>query len=232
MKGIVSKLGRLGLSTCIMLLVPLFFMSYVQAKSQVHFLPGQELDSELFQMLNDREAFAPQQHKRLSQGSFFLPGYNVTLLEGYAVEFCVEDGFKAGQELVITGGQQEYRKEITDLKVVTVAPEEMKMPSGKVYTWKIAGSGLDDIYKLRLLGNDLAEKIKRDLAKIDAAEGSEQDKILAKAAYLQVISDRNPDKIDLYWLSYQFLNKLDGNLNEVKNLKEYYSTHLEVTAPK
>ncbi len=232
MKGILGKLGRLGPGTCIFLLVPFVFISYVQASHHLHFLPGQELDSELSQIVESREIAAPQQHKRFAQGIFFLPGYNVTLLDGYAVDFCVDGGFKAGQKLVVTGDQQIYRKEITDPNVVSVTPDEIKMEPGKSYTWKVEGSGLDDIYKVRLLDNALAEKVKQDLAKIDAAKDSEQDKILAKAAYLQIVSDRNPEKIDLYWLSYQFLNQLDGNLDEVNNLKEYYSTHLGVTAPK
>ena len=46
------------------------------------------------------------------------------------------------------------------------------------------------------------------------------EKILKKAIYVQLVSDIHPDKIDLYWLSAQWLSVMNPSTTEERNRQE------------
>lgn len=132
-----------------------------------------------------------------------LPGFSVTLLAGEPVQFTW--GNVNGQTLIFQDEHQNtiFRKSITELRSIRLSPEEIGLTPGQSYTWKV--DGLPGSCQVVLLGPEIFKQVDGDLQKIDGVPGSAGEKILRKAAYLQLVSDVYPSKIDLYWLSYRLL---------------------------
>ena len=58
-----------------------------------------------------------------------------------------------------------------------------------------------------LLDDGTRAEVLKGLEHIDREKISNIDKVLRKAAYLQLVSDAYPEKMDLYWLSDQVLRE-------------------------
>ena len=74
------------------------------------------------------------------------------------------------------------------------------------------------------------EEVLTDLADIDSENLPKPDNLIEKVAYLQLISDAYPDKIDLYWLGYQLLQKTIYQFTKdqetvVQGLMQRYKNH-------
>lgn len=132
-----------------------------------------------------------------------LPGYAATVLPGQPATFAW--GEIKGRALVVETGDKKvvFRKEVSGQKGVDMTPEEMGLAPGQAYVWRV--EGLYDVFKLRVLDNDSARQVLDGLRTIDAGAGSSGEKLLDKAMFLQFASESNPQKLDLYWLSYRYL---------------------------
>lgn len=163
---------------------------------------------------------------------FPQPGFKATALTGYPITFAW--GETKGRGLVIENNKKEiiFKKAITGISTLILKQEEIGMQPGEQYTWRI--EGMYDKYKISLADNKVTKEIIAGLDIIDQGSGSAEEKLLNKAAYLQMISDDQAQSVDLYWLSYQFLQSINtvGNAElggRVILLKNRFGQHLENT---
>lgn len=141
-----------------------------------------------------------------------IPGFSVTLLAGEKVPFAW--GSTAGQTLIFKDEAQNviFRKAVAGQSAIRLSPEEIGLKPGQVYTWSV--EGLPGSCQVVLLDADTQAKIAADLLRLESEAGNPTDKLIKKAAYLQLISDVQPQKMDLYWLSYRLL--LDDKTTDSK----------------
>ena len=164
------------------------------------------------------------------------PGNNATLIPGYRTRFVwkTDDGeYIAFKD---ANGTEVYKKDLGGGSHAIIAPEEIGMKSGEIYTWGAGEPGSNRRLSLRLLANDAAQQILADLEAINKEGIGTFQKALKKAVYLQFISDAYPSDIDLYWLSYFILEKIeeigvpeDEDRALVDELERNYFRHVRQT---
>jgi len=170
--------------------------------------------------------------KQPEERIFPQPGFKATLLTGYPITFAWGEPTSRG--FIIENSKKEiiFQKTIPETDCLTLQQEEIPITAGQQYTWRI--EGMYDRYNLSLADENVTKEILAGLDKIDQGNGSVNEKLLHKAAYLQMISDDQPGSVDLYWLSYQLLIAIhvEGNdelAEKVSLLKNRFSKHLENT---
>jgi hypothetical protein len=134
------------------------------------------------------------------------PGNNATLMAGVKTRFV--RAFEGGKYIVFLndGGKEIFKKD-GQLPIV-LAPEEIGLSSGKIYTWKVGGVREGNSFKIKLLDHGMSNQILEDMKKVEEEDDIPAVKSLRKAAYLQLMSDVYPGELDLYWLSYQILDEI------------------------
>ena len=137
-----------------------------------------------------------------------LPGFHATIMPGEKVTLAW--GEVRGKQLIIKDSKNKVMKsmDVSGVKQVELTVEELGLVPGENYTWQVAGTY--DQYKMQLLDTTLLAKIKSDLQSIDETVTNQNDRLLHKAVYLQLVSDASPAQIELYWLSYQMLVAIDS----------------------
>ena len=136
------------------------------------------------------------------------PGNNATLISGQKTTFSWESD--EGKYIIFKNdiGLELFKKDLNRESSIQLSPEEIGMKTGMVYVWNIRGIKGNKPFKIRLLAQDTAQQVTGDLMQIDKEPISNFEKILKKAIYLQFISDAYPNEMDLYWLSYLFLDQI------------------------
>lgn len=155
------------------------------------------------------------------------PGFFATLLFGQSTKFAWTT--PANRFVIIDSkGNNIFQKEMVAQTGLELKPEEMNLKPGNLYVWKINSS--NEEYKIVVLDEAKSFQIREDLMKFDMT-GSEQVTKLRKIAYLQLLSDKYPETIDLYWLSYQLaseINTKDGKIiSAVERFIERVAVHLD-----
>jgi hypothetical protein len=133
------------------------------------------------------------------------PGANATVISGQKTTFAWENGGGAYIFFKDRRGTQVFRKQVQGKAHVQLAPEEIGMRPGEVYTWNVVGLRELGRFEVRLLDDETAQQVSSDLNRINEEQMSDAEKGIKKAAYLQFLSDSYSQEIDLYWLSYQIL---------------------------
>jgi len=156
------------------------------------------------------------------------PGYNVTILPNSPVTFAW--GKNKGSSIVFKNdnGEKIFEKAIQGESSIQLKPKEIGLKPLEKYTWDIIGIRLYGVHRLILLEDKSVQQVLSDLNYIEALKIDTYEKKVKKSGYLQLMSDTYPEKIDLYWLSYEILKGLDNN-NMVTKLKEKYLNHLDKT---
>lgn len=141
------------------------------------------------------------------------PGFDVTLLTNQTVCFAWDGSAK---NFVITdaAGDRVFEKAIGGAKKLNVVPSAANLKAGQKYSWSV---NENDSFKFSVLDAQTEKEILDGLANIDAENLSSDERALKKAAYVQLVSDIYPDKVDLYWLSAQWLSEISPT---DKNLKD------------
>ena len=131
------------------------------------------------------------------------PGFNVTLLMNQSVHFEWNEKSET-QKFVITdeNGKKVFEKFIGDACKIDIIPSEAKLKSGKKYSW--SGDGKHK-YTFTILDEQSEKEILDTLTQIDEKNLSHDECILMKANFVQIVSEREPNRFDLYWLSAQWL---------------------------
>ena len=155
------------------------------------------------------------------------PGFDVTLLTNQTVCFAWDGSAK---NFVITdaAGDRVFEKAIGGAKKLNVVPSAANLKAGQKYSWSVNGN---DSFKFSVLDAQTEKDILDGLAEIDAENLSADERALKKAAYVQLVSDIYPDKVDLYWLSAQWLSEISPTDKKLKNdrfvLLKKCSQHLD-----
>ena len=159
---------------------------------------------------------------------FPCPGYYATLLADETVVFTWGNKPVKTVTFFDDKGREVGRKEVAGAYGITLTAKEMGLRQGNFYSWKIDDSFYS--YRLKILREDTVSELKKQLAEFDNEAGTDGEKTIKKAAYLQLISDMYPGKLDLYWLSYQLLEELpDASAADagVVQMKKRCKRHLD-----
>ena len=133
-------------------------------------------------------------------------------------------------KLIITdaGAEKVFEKNVRNQGEISFSAAEAGLKRGNTYFWRFDDRDLTEGHTLSVLSKQPEYEILDGLANIDAEEGIAYEKMIRKAAFLQMISDSYPDMIDLYWLSLQLLPKISVNDPDAKTvcgLKLRYIRH-------
>jgi len=143
---------------------------------------------------------------------------NASLLSGQTIFL---DDYCKGKTLVFKrlDGKEVFRNTFKgDLEL---NPGQAGLEPGQIYIREIKiGETLDFRSTIRVLGKEDEKIVNKALAKIDREKVSPEEKIIKKAAYLQFISDLYPAQVDLYWYSYQLLDKAEIKDEKLLDLHE------------
>lgn len=141
--------------------------------------------------------------------SIRLPNSNATLICCYPTKYSWV-GF--GHDIVIRDNKKKeiYRASVRDKQSIQLFPEDIGIKEDIAYEWFIDGLLEEKPYSFTLLPSDLSEQIIANLKLIDDEKISNNDKIITKSAYLQLLSYSYPHIFDLYWLSYQIISDLNA----------------------
>ena len=154
--------------------------------------------------------------------SFVMPGQEATLLAGSPATFSWCGG--SGEKLVIRDdhGTVVFERRIKGLSSLRITPEEAGIGPGADYFWAVTGTGLVGL-KLRLLDSETSGVIAQEFAAIGTNEKlAENDKVLARAAFVQYLSDSFPGEVSLGWLCHQLVDLQKEKFTpEQKKVAEY-----------
>ena len=145
------------------------------------------------------------------------PGFEVTLFLNQSVRFAWDGDDHNIFSIKDHKGNKIFEKKITGLSYIEIIPNAIKLNAGQSYIWNLDGGYQD--YKFTILDERTENIILSKLAEFDTENISTEEKVLKKAVYLQLISDIYSDKLDLYWLSTQWLTALNTKTKKVEELK-------------
>ena len=174
--------------------------------------------------------FTPSSKHRGTQNSklYLQPGFDVTLLMNQETHF--EWSVKNATHFVIKDdkGKKIFDKSIKKNNSLDITPAKLNLKAEQKYSWSIDGD--INVFYFTILDTDSEKVLLDNLAEIDAQNISPEERVLKKAAYVQLLSEKYSDSLDLYWLSAQWLSEIsptDKNFeSEKENLLEKCRKHL------
>ena len=174
--------------------------------------------------------FTPSsKHRGIKRSDLYLqPGFDVTLLMNQEIHFAWIG--KNSTHFVIKDdkGKKIFDESIKDLNSLDINPANLNLKAGQKYSWSIDGD--INIFRFTILDADSEKVLLDNLAEIDAQNISPEERVLKKAAYVQLLSEKYSDSTDFYWLSAQWLLEIsptDPSLeSERENLWKKCRDHL------
>ena len=135
-----------------------------------------------------------------------LQGNHVTILPNQSVCFSWE--IAKYKLLVIKDekGKIVFKKNVERLMGMDLIPRDAGLQMSHEYQWTLDGDNTE--HKFIVLGKDEEKILMERMAEIDAENISEESKCIKQAAYLQLLSDTYPMQLNLYWLSYKILSRV------------------------
>ena len=146
------------------------------------------------------------------------PGFDVTLMQNQSVTFSW-DGSAKKFYIKDDKGKNIFDVSVAGKNSVEIIPNKINLNAEQKYSWSLDDNSQS--YQFTILDAQTEKEISDKLAEIDAENISNDERILKKSAYVQLISDIYSNKIDLYWLSAQWLSEMssaDENLKNTKNV--------------
>ena len=147
------------------------------------------------------------------------PGYDVTLLMNQTIRFAWDS--KSTGKFVIKDdkGKIIFEKKISaDANRLDLVPAAAKLKAGQKYSWSVDTDAT--IFTFTVLDAQSEKELLDNFAEIDTDKNlSAEERILKKATYVQLLSDKHSNTLDLYWLSAQWLSEIspvDENLDAEK----------------
>jgi len=134
------------------------------------------------------------------------------------------------RKLIVMDARAEkiFEKDVSNRSEISFSAAEAGLKRGETYSWRFDAWDSKEVNTLRVLSEQSEYEILDGLAKIDAEKNAVHEKMINKAAFLQMISDDYQDTIDLYWLSLQLLPEIpvnDSHAKAVCGLKLRYINH-------
>lgn len=161
------------------------------------------------------------------------PGNTATVIAGQKIRFTWDDDDVKFIVFQDSKGREVFKKYVKGESSVQLTPEEIGMIPSESYIWHVSGQRDDKQSKIRLLSSDITKLVTDDLKEIENEGISDTEKLIKKAAYLQFMSDSYPKDIDLYWLSYKFLEGIgekttlkEDNTAVLNELRKKYLRHV------
>lgn len=146
------------------------------------------------------------------------PGFNVTLLSNQKVIFSWDESENKIFSIKDDKGDKIFEQKVDGITSIEIIPANINLKAGQKYIWNLDQDDRD--YQLTVLEENTEKEILSKLTEIDSENISDNEKILKKATYVQLISNVYPEKFDLYWLSSQWLINLKPTTNAEKEKKE------------
>ena len=143
------------------------------------------------------------------------PGFNVTVFSNQPVIFSWDESDNKLFSIKDNKGNKIFEQKIDGVNLIKIIPANVKLKSGEKYIWNLDQNFYD--YQLTVLDKDTEKEILSKLAAIDSENISDNEKILKKATYVQLISDTYPEQFDFYWLSAQWLMNFKSATNQEKD---------------
>ncbi|MDP4128069.1 MAG: hypothetical protein Q8912_14185 [Bacillota bacterium] len=140
------------------------------------------------------------------QDLLLQPGAFATLIPGQPAMFSW--GTHKGKTIIVksAAGEVIFCRKVGGLGKIELTPEEINMKPMLVYKWYV--DGVAGSFKIMIPDKNIVSQVVSDLGEFDRERIPENQKMLNKAAYLQLLSDMYPDKIDFYWLSNRMLRNI------------------------
>jgi len=156
------------------------------------------------------------------------PGWNVTLLMNQQVNFAWKNANHETFAIIDGNGNKVYEKNIKNLYGISIVPAEIKMEANVPYSWGYDGEYTG--FKLKVLDSQTEKEVMEKLAEFDKMKLTDEERVLRKALLIQLISDSFPDKVNLYWLSSQWVGEIDNpgtNEKQAQYLLQRCKRHLD-----
>ena len=148
------------------------------------------------------------------------PGYDVTLISGQKVTFSWFSPDSKTFSIADENGRKVFEQDVRGLTSIEINIDSAKLKAGKQYFWSV-DEQLENC-KITMLDKKIGTQILSKLKEIDSAQNlSENERLLKKVAYVQLLSDTYPNKIDLYWLSAQWLLDFKATTEEDYNYQQF-----------
>lgn len=153
-----------------------------------------------------------------------------TLMRNYPIIISgANEGVKS-IAIINTKGQKVYEKPIKSKEAISLVPSEIGVEPLESYTVYINKDTVKRRLDIVLMDEATQEEVLKGLMVIDNENIAIPDSLIRKAVYFQLISDANPDKIDLYWLSHQLLKENTSQFTKdqgdiIRELEKRYYNH-------
>ncbi len=141
---------------------------------------------------------------------------HATLMQDFSIQVAGAGEGVTSVTVIDAKGHKVYERQVNGAGAVTLAPAEMGIKPLEAYTVYVHRDHLKRKLDVALMDAATADEVLAGLADIDAKKLSAPDGAIEKAAYLQLISDAYPDKIDLYWLAGQMLEQDREQMTEAQ----------------
>ncbi len=157
------------------------------------------------------------------------PAY-ATLMQDFPLQLAGPDGVAASVTIADAKGRKVYEKRVKVGEPVSLVPADIGMKPLEACTVYVSKGPAKRKLGIVLLNAETQGEVLAGLGDIDAKKLPGPEGPIEKAAYLQLISDAFPDKLDLYWLADQLLEQnkdrfTDAQSDIVRELKRRYREH-------
>lgn len=132
---------------------------------------------------------------------------HATLMQDYPMEISWPDETITSFTVVDMANRKIYESMTESKAPVFLVPSKIGIKSLEKYTVYITSNWGRRKLDILLMDRMTQEEVLAGLRDIDGENLPKPDSLIRKAAYLQLISDVYPDKIDLYWLGNQLLEE-------------------------
>jgi hypothetical protein len=131
-------------------------------------------------------------------------------------------------------GKKVWETQVKGGSELFISQKEIQMSPGEQCTLTITGGALKRALTITVIDETFQNEVTKGFTDMESEKISPLDTIIRKAAYCQLMSDVYPNKVDLYWLSNQFLEENTLRPSEdqrtiIEGLKQRYVNHLRKT---
>lgn len=138
------------------------------------------------------------------------PAESATLMPGQPVRFSWCG--RTAQRIVVKDPEMKvvFARPVRGLSSVLLNPDELPLRRYVAYTWDVIGSRSAQKRALRMLAPESVAVVRAAFLELEEKEDLEEsEKVIAKASFVQVMTETYPEEVGLNWLSDQLLEELD-----------------------
>jgi hypothetical protein len=146
------------------------------------------------------------------KASFSLPWIipvRATLITDYALKLSGPSGDNEVKSIAVLDGKGEkvFEETMKNGKPVFLLAAEWGINPEQPYQVCVVKQGITQKIDVALMNEATRAEVMKGITDIEGENSSASETLFRKIAYLQLISDAYPEKIDLYWLGHQLLQE-------------------------